>query len=172
MKHSSFKKCTLANAWLRHANLYKVDFLSAGIQNSDLQDVMSIQDAILPNGIVASDMNLISNGRADCNSSRMNGWTVVSGNIYTTVLHENTQDDCYFVLHSNSTAATMVQNVTLFTWDSKFWPISRAILRVRSGNGVFVKLRGIYNNEPGCVWQTNSMFYSSSIQSLLLIHLL
>ena len=171
MKHSSFERCTLANARLRHANLYKVDFLDAGIENSDLQDAMSVQDARLSDGTVVRDMNFISNGHAECNSSRMNGWTVQSGNIFTTAFHENTRNDCHFVLHSDSAAATMVQNVNLSTWDSKSWPISRAVLRARFGSGVCIKLRGIYNNNQGCAWQTNSRFYSSSIQSLLLVHL-
>ncbi|CAF1397354.1 unnamed protein product [Rotaria magnacalcarata] len=40
-------------------------------------------------------------------------------------------------------------------WDSKSWPISRVVLRARFGSGVSIKLRGIYNNNQGCVWQTN-----------------
>ncbi|CAF4046218.1 unnamed protein product [Rotaria magnacalcarata] len=143
------------NARLRHANLYKTNFLNAGIQNSNLQDAISIQDAIISNETGARDNNLISNGHADCNSSHVNGWTVKSGNISATTFHENTRDGCRFALHSDSDIATMVQNVNLFMWDSKSWPISRVVLRARFGSGVSIKLRGIYNNNQGCVWQTN-----------------
>ncbi|CAF3416124.1 unnamed protein product, partial [Rotaria socialis] len=95
---------------------------------------MSIQDARISNEPVARNMNLISNGHADCNSSRVDGETVMSDNISTTALHENTRDGCRFVLHSGSDIATMVQNVNLFMWDSKSWPMSQAVLRVRFGS--------------------------------------
>ncbi|CAF4636424.1 unnamed protein product, partial [Rotaria socialis] len=134
---------------------------------------MSIQDARISNEPVARNMNLISNGHADCNSSRVDGETVMSDNISTTALHENTRDGCRFVLHSGSDIATMVQNVNLFMWDSKSWPMSQAVLRVRFGSGISIKLRGIYNNNQGCVWQTNSssnesvnMYLNDEIQTL------
>ncbi|CAF4222025.1 unnamed protein product, partial [Rotaria magnacalcarata] len=43
---------------------------------SELNNTLSIQDAVLSNGTRVHDENLISNGQADCNISHISGWTV------------------------------------------------------------------------------------------------
>ncbi|CAF5225288.1 unnamed protein product, partial [Rotaria magnacalcarata] len=113
---------------------------------SELNNTLSIQDAILTNGIRGHDENLISNGQADCNISHISGWTVSNGNI-TSVISNSSNSNCQFTLQSLSTGATMYQRVNLSDkWDSSFWPYSQAVLSAKMSVGISMELKGIKND--------------------------
>ncbi|CAF2181297.1 unnamed protein product, partial [Rotaria magnacalcarata] len=114
---------------------------------SELDNTLSIQDAILTNGIRVHDENLISNGQADCNISHISGWTVSNGNI-TSVISNSSNSNCQFTLQSLSTGAAMYQRVRLSDkWDSNLWAYSEAVLSAKMSVGVSMELKGLQKNK-------------------------
>ncbi|CAM4755809.1 unnamed protein product [Rotaria magnacalcarata] len=146
LKDAAFQRAALNQVNFSRANLYKTTFIGAYMIKSELNNTLSIQDAILTNGIRGHDENLISNGQADCNISHISGWTVSNGNI-TSVISNSSNSNCQFTLQSLSTGATMYQRVNLSDkWDSSFWPYSQAVLSAKMSVGISMELKGIKND--------------------------
>ncbi|CAM4989489.1 unnamed protein product, partial [Rotaria socialis] len=149
--HSNLKNAIFQGANLNHlnlsgANLYKANFTYTNIQESELKDALSIQDAILPNLALAHDINLIKDGQADCNISHISGWTLSNGHV-TPVISNKSSSNCQFTLQSLSTGATMYQRVSLSDkWDSNFWTYSEAVLSAKMSTGVLIDLKGLQKN--------------------------
>ncbi|CAF4106811.1 unnamed protein product [Rotaria magnacalcarata] len=167
LKDATFKQATLSQVNFSRANLYKTNFTGANMAKSELDNTLSIQDAILTNGIRGHDENLISNGQADCNISHISGWTVSNGNI-TSVISNSSNSNCQFTFQSLSTGATMYQRVNLSDkWDSNFWPYSQAVLSAKMSVGISMELKGIKNDHSVSSKETLS---SNEKQINLLLH--
>ncbi len=143
IKHAVFQSGYLVNVSFTGTNLYKADFNNTRMKGTELQNALSIQDAVLPNGTLASDTNLINNGQADCNISPFDSWTLKNGNITSTMSDQNS-NDCQFNLQSFPIRASMFQRIDLSgKWDSKVWPYSQAVLSARMTIGVSIHLKAI-----------------------------
>ncbi|CAF1027869.1 unnamed protein product [Adineta steineri] len=142
IKHTKFNVANLNNVTFSRANLYKVDFSGSNVADEQLQSAFSIHDSILSNKTHSRDMNLITNGNANCNTSLVNPWVLQTGNI-NTVLFNKTDTDCRFALQSLTTGATMLQRVDLSSkWDFRSWPHSEAVLTASMSTGVCIQLKG------------------------------
>ncbi|CAF1662594.1 unnamed protein product, partial [Rotaria magnacalcarata] len=73
-KSAAFYRANLTDVDFSFANLYNADFADTQITDSELWSALSIRDALLPNGTIARDPNLIKNGEADCNISLVDHW--------------------------------------------------------------------------------------------------
>ena len=150
-QHADLKRATFRNAEINNvsfigANLYMADFTGTNITDEQLQSALSIQDALLTNGIVGQDPNLLKNGEANCNNSEVNDWIIRNGSI-AMVMHDKKKSNCRFVLNSSTTGANMSQRVDLSKiWDYNAWPHSRAMLSADLSLGVSIQLRGIDSN--------------------------
>lgn len=146
LKYSTFFAADLITTNFAGANLYKADFSHSTITDSQLRSALSIQDAILPNGTLANDKNLIKNGEADCNISLAKDWILLRGTVVTSISDKG-NGNCWFGLHSFTTGANMSQRVNLLDkWDSVSWPYSKAVLTAYMSTNVFLMLRGIDAN--------------------------
>jgi uncharacterized protein YjbI with pentapeptide repeats len=146
LKGSSFHSAALNNANFSFANLQKVDFTNTIITDSQLQSALSIRNAILPNGTLGRDQNLIQNGDANCNIPLVSHWQVQNGNIAVMVIEEN-RNECQFSLQSLATGAMMYQRINLVPiWDSSFWKDSRVELQAHMSSGVSIELSGKARN--------------------------
>ncbi|CAF3502140.1 unnamed protein product [Rotaria socialis] len=146
LKHAVFYKANLNQVNFSRANLYKTNFTGANMTKSELNNTLSIHDAILPNETSAHDENLIKDGQADCNISHISGWTLSNGNI-TTAISNKSSSNFQFTLQSLSTGANMYQRVSLSDkWDSNFWTDSEAVLSAKMSTGVSIELKGIKKN--------------------------
>ncbi|CAF5184588.1 unnamed protein product, partial [Rotaria magnacalcarata] len=167
LKHAVFNKANLNQVNFSHANLYKANFTGANMTKSELNNTLSIQDAILPNETSAHDENLIKDGQADCNISHISDWTVSNGNI-TSVISNSSNSNCQFTLQSLSTGATMYQRVSLSDkWDSNFWTHSEAVLSAKMSTGVLIDLKGLQKNNSVSSKETLSL---NEEQINLLLH--
>ncbi|CAF3855415.1 unnamed protein product [Rotaria magnacalcarata] len=147
VKRTSFHKTDLTNVNFSDTNLYKSNFTETKITDSQLKSTLSIQDALLPNGTLAHDSNLIKNGQADCNISLLDSWKLQSGDV-STMTSEEDRTDCQFALQSFAAGASMSQRVTLpKKWESNSWPYSHAVLNANMGVGVTIQLRGINSSD-------------------------
>ena len=143
VKEAHFYGNDLTTANFTFANLQKTDFTDTQLSESQLQSALPIQDARLPNGTLGRDGNLITNGKADCNSSLIERWEIKSGNVTATMLDKNSSN-CYFVVQSYDSGALMLQRIKLTNvWDPRLWPYSKAVLNARMGNGVPIQLNGM-----------------------------
>ncbi|CAF4130961.1 unnamed protein product, partial [Rotaria sp. Silwood2] len=156
LSHASFWKSNAKLAWfveadltnvnISCANLYKAVFTGTNISDSQLHSALSIQDALLPNGTLAHDKNLIKNGQADCNISVNSSWTLQTVSI-SPMVWDNDTNDCRFVLQAHTTGAAMFQRIDLSTkWDSNFWSYSQVVLSARMSSNAYIELRGINSN--------------------------
>jgi len=162
-KRSIFNQADVNNVDFSSANLYKTDFTRTHIKERQLESALSIQYAVLPNGTLAHDSNLIHNGQADCNISLVDSWILQDGNV-TTVMTDTHTSNCQFILQSFTLGATMSQRVDLSNkWDSNSWPHSTAILSASMSSGVSIQLIGINNDGLAVVQQTLSKFQYISI---------
>ncbi|CAF1334317.1 unnamed protein product [Rotaria magnacalcarata] len=128
LKEAKFKQAKLNHLNFSRANLYKTDFTGTNIGKSELENALSIEDAVLSNGTLVHDANLINNGQGDCNIPLINGWTLGSGNV-TKLMSNRSNSNCQFTLESLSTEAAIYQRVNLSDkWDSSSWPYSQAVL--------------------------------------------
>ncbi|CAM4982618.1 unnamed protein product [Rotaria socialis] len=167
LKHAVFYKANLNQVNFSRANLYKTNFTYANMAKSELNNTLSIQDAILPNETSAHDENLVKDGQADCNISHISGWTLSNGNI-TTVISNKSSSNCQFTLQSLSIGATMYQRVSLSDkWDSNFWTHSEAVLSAKMSTGVLIDLKGLQKNNSVSSKETLS---SNEEQINLLLH--
>ncbi|CAF0923507.1 unnamed protein product [Adineta steineri] len=142
IKHTKFNVANLNNVTFSRANLYKVDFSGSDVADEQLQSAFSIHDSILSNKTHSRDMNLITNGDANCKTSLVDPWVLQTGNI-NTVLFNKSDTDCRFVLQSLTTGATMLQRVDLSSkWDFRSWPHSEAVLTASMSTGVCIQLKG------------------------------
>ncbi|CAF0919422.1 unnamed protein product [Adineta steineri] len=142
IKHTKVNVANLNNVTFSRANLYRVDFSGSSVADEQLQSAFSIQDSILPNKTHSRDMNLITNGNANCKTSLVDPWVLQTGNI-NTVLFNKPDTDCRFVLQSLTTGATMLQRVDLSSkWDFRSWPHSEAVLTASMSTGVCIQLKG------------------------------
>ncbi|CAF3793996.1 unnamed protein product [Rotaria magnacalcarata] len=145
-KRTSFKRVDLTKVEFTGANLYKADFNGTNITDGQLQSALSIHDALLQDGTLAQDRNLIDNGQADCNISLIDSWTLECGNV-TTIESDANHTNCLFALQSILIGATMWQRINLSDkWDSSSWPYSEALLTANMSSGVSIDLRGIKND--------------------------
>jgi uncharacterized protein YjbI with pentapeptide repeats len=171
LKRSAFNKATLTNVNVSHANLYQVDFFLANITNLQLQNALSIEEARLPNGIRANDINLIRNAQTDCNILGVENWTLETGNV-TTRMIDNQTNNCRFMLQSFTIGATMTQYINLSSkWDSNSWPNSQAVLSAKRSIGVSIELEGINNKSSAFAKEILSEYYflSTNFGTLLFI---
>ncbi|CAF5068505.1 unnamed protein product, partial [Rotaria magnacalcarata] len=146
LKDAVFQAATLNQVNFSRANLHKTNFIGANMTKSELDNTLSIQDTVLPNGTHVHDENLINNGQADCNIFHISGWTVSNGNI-TSAISNSSNSNCQFILQSLSTGATMYQRVRLSdTWNSNLWTFSEAVLSAKMSVGVSMELKGIKND--------------------------
>ncbi|CAF2063444.1 unnamed protein product [Rotaria magnacalcarata] len=144
-KSTVFYRANLTDVEFSFANLYNADFADTQMTDSELWSALSIRDALLPNGTIARDPNLIKNGEADCNISLVNHWIVALGSV-TTSMFDQRKNNCYFLLQSDDIGAKMFQRVKLSKlWDFNSWPRSQAVLNARMSSGVSVQLRGMSN---------------------------
>ncbi|CAF0939208.1 unnamed protein product [Adineta steineri] len=142
IKYTKFNVANLNNVTFSRANLYKVDFSGSNVADEQLQSAFSIHDSILSNKTHSRDMNLITNGNANCNTSLVDPWVLQTGNI-NTVLFNKTDTDCRFALQSLTTGVTMLQRVDLSNkWDFRSWPHSEAVLTASMSTGVCIQLKG------------------------------
>lgn len=147
MQGASFVGSDLKNVDFSQANLQKVNFTDAKITGSQLENALSIQDALLPNGTLARGNNLLNDGQTGCKISFGNGWILHKGNV-TAKIPSADSNNCYFLLQSYNTGATMSQRVNLSnTWDSESWPHSLAVLSANMSLGVSIQLRIINNTK-------------------------
>ncbi|CAM4827834.1 unnamed protein product [Rotaria magnacalcarata] len=154
IKRASFANSALIQADFSDANLYKVDFNGAVMRDIQLESAVSIQDAVLPNGVSVHDENLIKNGQPDCNTSLMISWTLRNVNV-TAIMSNKGERKCQFTLQSLSSGANMYQRVNLSEkWNSSSWSYSQAILRANMSIGISMQLRGFDNNNQVLARQT------------------
>ncbi|CAF3853980.1 unnamed protein product [Rotaria magnacalcarata] len=154
IKRASFANSALIQADFSDANLYKVDFNGAVMRDIQLESAVSIQDAVLPNGVSVHDENLIKNGQPDCNTSLMISWTLRNMNV-TAIMSNKGERKCQFTLQSLSSGANMYQRVNLSEkWNSSSWSYSQAILRANMSIGISMQLRGFDNNNQVLARQT------------------
>ncbi|CAF2134552.1 unnamed protein product [Rotaria magnacalcarata] len=157
-KRTSFKRVDLTKVEFTGANLYKADFNGTNITDGQLQSALSIHDALLQDGTLAQDRNLIDNGQADCNISLIDSWTLECGNV-TTIESDANHTNCLFALQSILIGATMWQRINLSDkWDSSSWPYSEALLTANMSSGVSIDLRGIKNDSSISANQKLSKF--------------
>ncbi|CAM2713876.1 unnamed protein product [Rotaria socialis] len=167
LKDAVFQAATLNQVNFSRANLYQTTFISANMAKSELNNALSIQDTVLPNGNHAHDENLITNGQADCNISHISSWTVSNGNI-SSVISNSSNSNCQFTLQSLSTGATMYQRVRLSDkWNSNLWTFSEAVLSAKMSTGVSIDLKGLHKNKSVSSKETLS---SNEKQINLLLH--
>lgn len=163
LKRASFVQVDLTNVNFYGANLYKVNFTNTKIAENQLQNALSIQDALLPNGTIAHDKNFLNSSQADCNTSVGSSWILQTGNV-TRKISNHYSDSCYFALNTYNTGATMFQHVNLSNkWNSKSWPYSYAVLSANMSVGVSIQFRGINNIKGIHTYQTLSKFQYISL---------
>ncbi|CAM4857880.1 unnamed protein product [Rotaria socialis] len=154
-KHASFVRSSLSYIDFSDANFYKANFTGANITESQFESALSIQDATLPNGTLAHDMNLIENGQADCNINLTLSWTLKNDDVFT-VSSDKDNYNCKFTLKPNRTRATISQRVNLSNkWSLTFWPNSHVVLSASMSIGVSIQLRVISSIGP--VWTVGKL---------------
>jgi len=86
---ASFKKAFLSGASFENADVHNVDFtgailVGANITAGQLDVVLSITDAVLPDGSRGKNKNLVNNGNAQCTgiNDTIFGWTNIE-NVFT-----------------------------------------------------------------------------------------
>ncbi|CAF4543264.1 unnamed protein product, partial [Rotaria socialis] len=94
-----FHEAYLNQANFSRANLYKSDFTSTNIMESELKDALSTEDAVISNGTIVHDENLINEGQTDYSISHINGWTLSNGNV-TPVISNKSGSNCQVTLQS------------------------------------------------------------------------
>ena len=146
IKLASFLISPLKEVDFSGTNLYTVHFNDSEMTDIQLRSALSIQDAVLPNGTLAHDKNLIENGQPDCNTSLINDWTLSNVNV-TVIMSSVSKSNCQFTLQSLSSGAAMYQRVNLFDkWNPTSWPYSQAVLRASMSIGITMELRGFSSN--------------------------
>ncbi|CAF3935373.1 unnamed protein product [Rotaria magnacalcarata] len=147
LKRALFIETDLVNVSFLDANLYKANFSKTKITDRQLQSALSIQNAVLRNGTLARDTNLINNGQADCNIPLVNHWTLLTGNIIT-MKSDNTTSNCRFVLKALHASASMFQRLNLSTrWNSASWSYTQVVFSAQMSSNVSIELRGININD-------------------------
>ena len=145
-KRASFVAVKFINVSFFNVNFYKVDLRQTTITNIQLNDVLSIQDAELPDGKLASDRNLITDNHTYCNICQSDIWFLKNSTI-NTALSNNSINNCHFAIQSHNAKATVLKTIILSnTWDSAAWSYSKAILRVRMNFSATIELKGINGN--------------------------
>ena len=146
LKSSSFLGATLNGTNFTLTNLQKVDFTNATIDDSQLQSALSIRDAILPNGTLGRDHNLVRNGDPNCNITITKHWQVRTGSIAVVASKENL-NECQFSLKSPATEGIMSQQIVLVEfWNSSIWTNSTVELKANMSGGVLIEMSGQNNN--------------------------
>ncbi|CAF1196718.1 unnamed protein product [Rotaria sordida] len=89
-------ECNFANARFDSVNLQNANLSQSNITDEQLATALTYQDAILPNGTVAKNKNLLINdGCINDRSKNLSGthWMVANGSVVVQLLNDN----CYFV---------------------------------------------------------------------------
>jgi uncharacterized protein YjbI with pentapeptide repeats len=126
MQGTSFDFSYLANANMRNAR---------SLDARKLAKVISIHDAILPNGSRGQDVPLLRNGDAQCNRAIQEAWTVEEGQIEV-VDHPNEPNNCVFILAANATVAARMSQVVDLTNYADLIQASRGkyLINIRRSN--------------------------------------
>lgn len=173
LKLASFSSVNVIEVNYFGANLYGTKFPLTDITDKQLKSALSIQDALLHNGIRTHDKNLIINkGEPNCNISHLNGWILGNGNV-TAEMSNSSKNYCNYTLQTISTGATIYQRVNLSSkWDSTLWPYSHAVLRANMGIHVSMGLKGINSIGQVLYQQTFSKFHPtcSNIRNNSFLH--
>ena len=134
-----FTSADLTGVQFHLTNLLKADFTNATVNENQLNNALSIRDAMLPNSTIARYPNLIQNGEANCNISLVENWKLQSGEIMSKVENNN---NCHFVLQSLNSGAVMSQILNVpSTCNSDFWTHCQVFVRANMGSNVFIQLR-------------------------------
>lgn len=162
LKRTTFKRATLTGVNFSDANLYGMKFIETRITDKQLENALSIQEAVLVNGTRTHDKNLIDNSENRCNISQTNDWMLESGSVNVTISNEY-KGHCMLTLQSFSTGAVIYQRINLSNkWDSNFWSYSKAVLSAKMSDGVFIELKGINSNNEILARQSLSKPYDNS----------
>ncbi|CAF3224383.1 unnamed protein product [Rotaria socialis] len=147
VKRALFIDADLTDVSFLDANLYKANFSETTITDEQLRSALSIQNAVLRNGTLVHDTNLINNGQADCNIPLVNHWTLLTGNIIT-MKSDNNTSNCRFVLQALNTSASMFQRLNLSKrWNSTSWSYTQVVFSAQMSPNVSIELRGINVND-------------------------
>lgn len=158
LKDASFRNADLSQVDFSGANLQNVDLMDTTISDSQLQSARSIQNAMLPNGTLGRDRNLIENGNAQCDIANIAPWFIQNGHILIMIFKED-RKNCRFVLHPNSTNAMMSQRISLTdVWDGNYWTNSSVELEFRRSSGISLELYGRHSNGTILIKEISSKF--------------